>query len=84
MLRSDLGHIVLATSTAAIGAIMVACAVRGFALKVLNWVERILMFLGGVLFIAPGITLPLIGLAVLLVVLGWQYYGRKTVASEAA
>ncbi|MDA1326645.1 MAG: TRAP transporter fused permease subunit, partial [Proteobacteria bacterium] len=69
MLRGDLERIVLATSTAAIGAIMVASAVRGFALKNMNWAERLLMFVGGVMFIAPGIKLPAAGLGILVVVL---------------
>jgi len=61
-----------------------ARAVRGFALKNMNWAERLLMFVGGVLFIAPGIMLPAAGLGILLAVLGWQYYGHKTAEGAAA
>ncbi|MEK9685548.1 MAG: TRAP transporter fused permease subunit [Rhodospirillaceae bacterium] len=77
MLRADLDRIILATSTAAVGAIMVACAVRGFGLKNMNWIQRLMMFVGGVLFIAPGVTMPSIGLAILLCVMAWQFLQRE-------
>jgi TRAP transporter 4TM/12TM fusion protein len=77
MLRAELDRIFLAVGTATIGAVLVACAVRGFALRNLNMVQRLLCFAAGVLFIAPGVTMPLIGLAIAGAVLVSQYFGRK-------
>lgn len=74
MLRSDIGHIIQAVSTATIGSVLIACAVRGFALCNLTVVERILCFGAGVLFIAPGIQPPLIGLAIVAAVVALQYF----------
>jgi TRAP-type uncharacterized transport system fused permease subunit len=77
LLQGSIEHIVVATGTAAVGAVLVACAVQGFLLRRINVVERILLFIAGLLFIAPGIVLPAIGLAVLLAVLGTQRYGQR-------
>ncbi len=74
MLRSDMGHIILAVSTATVGSVLIACAVRGFALCSLNAIERILAFVAGALFIAPGFLMPLIGLAIVAAVVGLQYF----------
>ena len=77
LLMSDIGHIVQATVTATIGAVLVACGVRGFALKDLNAVERIAMLAAGILFIAPGLYLPLTGLGIVAAVLGLQRLGAR-------
>jgi hypothetical protein len=42
------------------------------------------MFVGGVMFIAPGIKLPAAGFGILLLVLVWQYFGRKTTEGAAS
>ena len=82
MLRGDLEKIVLATSTGAIGAVMIASAVRSFALHNLNVVQRILCFLGGVLFIAPGLLLLGIGLGLVVLVFCWQLITRPHLTSQ--
>jgi TRAP transporter 4TM/12TM fusion protein len=74
LLRGSISEIILATGTAAIGAVLVACAVQGFVLRRINLIERILLFAAGVLFIAPGIVLPAIGLALTLALLATQRY----------
>lgn len=70
MLQGDLQGIVLATLTAGVGAILVACGVRGFALSALGLIPRILVLAAGLLFIAPGLYYPLAGLALAVVGLG--------------
>ncbi len=73
MLRSDIGHIIQAVSTATIGAVLIACAVRGFTVRNMNVIERILCFGAGALFIAPGLQMPAIGLGIAVLVIGSQY-----------
>jgi TRAP-type uncharacterized transport system fused permease subunit len=63
--------------TAAIGAVLVASGVRGYALTPLNPVERVAMLAAGILFIAPGLMLPAIGLGIVAVVLGLQRIGAR-------
>jgi TRAP transporter 4TM/12TM fusion protein len=70
MLRGDLEGILLSTLTAAVGAIFVACGVRGYALAPLGLVPRVLLMGSGLLFIAPGYFYPLAGLAIALAGLG--------------
>jgi TRAP transporter 4TM/12TM fusion protein len=77
MLDSTLGHIVLATSTAVIGAVLIACAVQGYLLREAGVIERIALFAAGVLFILPGFQLPLIGLAILAMVVAIQRFVRR-------
>ena len=79
MLRGTLTEIFWAVGTATIGAILVACGARGFALRDMGVVERIIFLVAGALFIAPGYQLPAAGLAIALVLLGIQYMrGRAT------
>ena len=66
MLNAPLPKILLATSTAFIGACLVAAATRGYLFSVLNPVQRVLVFAAGLLWIAPGLTWPAIGLALTL------------------
>jgi TRAP transporter 4TM/12TM fusion protein len=62
LMQGSLADIVLAVITAVIGATLVACGIRGFALSPLNVIQRLVVFAGGLLLIAPGLTMPLIGL----------------------
>lgn len=64
LLRSDIGHIMLATLTAIVGSVLLACGIRGYALDHLGPVQRLLFIVGGLLFIAPGWKLPLTGLVI--------------------
>jgi len=67
LMQGNLADIVLAVITASIGATFVACGIRGFALSPLNVIQRLVVFAGGLLLIAPGLTMPLIGLGLGLV-----------------
>lgn len=64
LLQGSIGKIALATGTATVGAVFVACGVRAFLLRSLNVFECALIFAAGVLLILPGIKLPLAGLAI--------------------
>ena len=63
LLRGDLADIITAVVTAIIGASVLAAGVRGYLLDFLNPVQRVILIGGGLLLIAPGLTLPGIGLA---------------------
>jgi TRAP-type uncharacterized transport system fused permease subunit len=52
-----------AIGTALIGAVLLACAIRGYSLRPLNAVARLLIGAAGILFIGPGYYPPLVGIA---------------------
>jgi TRAP-type uncharacterized transport system fused permease subunit len=54
-------HIAQAFITAALGAVLLATGIQGFALVRLNSFARVLMAVSGVLFIAPGWMFPAMG-----------------------
>jgi TRAP transporter 4TM/12TM fusion protein len=64
LLRGGLSHIVIAIATAIVGAMMLAAGIRGYAFGHLNVLQKLLIFVGGLLFIAPGFYMPLIGLGI--------------------
>ena len=64
LMQGSLIDIVMAVATALIGASLLAAGIRGYAFGLLNIVQRLLLMGGGLFLIAPGITLPLIGLGV--------------------
>ena len=57
---------------------IVACGIRGFAFGHLNPVQQVLFAISGILFIAPGITLPIAGLGVVLVAMAPKLYSMAT------
>jgi TRAP transporter 4TM/12TM fusion protein len=67
LLQGSLAAIVWAIITALAGAILVACAIRGFAFAPIGAVRRVMAGIGGLLLIGPGIYPPLIGSAVAMV-----------------
>lgn len=63
LLRGSLDHILLAVVTATIGAILLAAGIRGYLFGGLNVIQRLVLFGGGLLLIAPGVSLPVTGVA---------------------
>jgi len=74
LLDGTMPEIALATGTALVGAIVLSAALRGFALAPLTWLGRIALGAAGLMFIAPGIVLPMIGLVITGVVLSMQRF----------
>ncbi|HEX9787423.1 MAG TPA: TRAP transporter fused permease subunit [Candidatus Binatia bacterium] len=62
LLRGNIAHIVLAVATAIVGAMLVAGSIRGYFLGLLHPLQRMVFFAAGLLFIAPGVVMPLAGL----------------------
>jgi TRAP transporter 4TM/12TM fusion protein len=76
LLKGGLGDIVVAIVTATVGAVLIAAGIRGYAFDHLNVFQKILVLAGGLLMIAPGVFMPVIGLAVALLTLGTPFMKR--------
>ncbi len=69
LLRGNLEHIILAIVTATVGSVLLAGSIRGYLFNNLTLLQQLVVFAGGLLFIAPGVTMPLVGLAAVAVAL---------------
>jgi TRAP transporter 4TM/12TM fusion protein len=76
LLRGNLEHIILAIVTATVGSVFVAGSIRGYLFKNLNLLQQLVVFAGGLLFIAPGVIMPLAGLAAVAVSLTPSYFRK--------
>lgn len=64
--------IVYSAFTALIGMWGVSMAMIGFCQNVLNWLQRIMFFAGGICMIIPGSMTDIIGVVILVVAFMWQ------------
>jgi TRAP-type uncharacterized transport system fused permease subunit len=69
LLQGSFSHIAWAIASAFIGAVFLACGLRGFALTLLGPLRRLALMVGGILMIGPGLYPPLTGLALSVVAL---------------
>ena len=76
LLQGNLGHIVLAIVTATVGSVLLAGSIRGYLFNNLNLLQQLVVFAGGLLFIAPGVIMPLVGLAAVAVSLTPSYFRK--------
>lgn len=79
----SLGEILLASATSIIGVIALGAAVQNFLRGSLNLVQRIILFIGALSLIIPGLNTDLIGLAALVGVYLWQRLSTGTRAAGA-
>ncbi len=63
--------------TSLFGIFGVAAAMNGFLFKKANWLVRALLCAGGLMMLYPGNLTDFVGIALLLVLLAWQYFGAK-------
>jgi TRAP-type uncharacterized transport system fused permease subunit len=63
LLQGSLTEIVWAIATAFVGAVLLACGIRGFAVTPLNLLSRVLAIVGGLMMIGPGVYPPVLGAA---------------------
>ncbi|MFQ5682563.1 MAG: TRAP transporter permease [Candidatus Binatia bacterium] len=61
LFHGSVEHIFLAIVTSTVGAVLLAAGVRGYFFRNLNLLQRLVVFASGLLFIAPGVTMPLLG-----------------------
>lgn len=84
LLVGSLGDIVLATGSSMIGVVALAGSVVGWLLRKASVLERILMMAAALNLIKPGLYTDMVGLGILLVVLGLQYFIKQNPISEEA
>ncbi len=74
-------QIVVIVLTSLIGIFGVSSGLAGYLLDFMNWPQRILAIIGGLLLIDPAVMTDIIGIAVIAVVLVWQLATRKKTAA---
>jgi len=74
----DMVTIVMAAITATIGSVAIAAGVQGWLLVRMSVIERIGIFGGGLLLMAPEIKSDLVGAVLVAAVVGYQWYRRKS------
>lgn len=78
LLQGEVNQIALATITAIVGSVLLACGIRGYAHEPLSQIQRFLVIAAGLLFIAPGLVPPLIGLATVVIAYTLRYLKSTT------
>ncbi|MBW1802858.1 MAG: TRAP transporter fused permease subunit, partial [Deltaproteobacteria bacterium] len=71
------GEIVISGLTALLGIGMLAIGLEGFLLVALNWIQRILLFIGGLALLVPSGKFRLIGLCIAVVLFLWEWIRVK-------
>jgi TRAP-type uncharacterized transport system fused permease subunit len=69
LLEGSIDKILIGVLTAVVGSVLLAGGIRGYMFGHLNVLQRLVLFGGGLLLIAPGVVLPLAGLGASLLVL---------------
>jgi TRAP-type uncharacterized transport system fused permease subunit len=62
LLEGSIDKILIGVITAVAGSVLLAGGIRGYMFGHLNVLQRLVLFSGGLLLIAPGVVLPLAGL----------------------
>ena len=62
---------------AVLGTLCMASGLHGFLLKDMNLIQRIGLFAASLCLISGGITSDIVGLALVVVLLGWHYLDYK-------
>ncbi len=70
-------EVILIIVSSIVGIFAVAAALEGYLFKHMNWFERIVSIIGGLLLIVPGIESDVIGFAIVLTVCLIQYFSKK-------
>ena len=70
--------------TSLIGIFGVSAGLAGYFLDFVNWPQRILAIVGGLMLIDPSVTTDIIGIVLVALVLVWQMATRKKTTAAAA
>lgn len=73
LLQGDIVDIIHAVMTAMIGISLVAIGIEGFLFRELNWLKRALLILGGLGCMIPGWRSDVIGLAIGVPIIFWEW-----------
>lgn len=74
LLIGDPLTIILAVVTASIGIWGVACSAEGWVLRHALWYERVILFMGSILMVIPGLNSDVIGLIILVLIVLLQKF----------
>lgn len=77
LLIGDTSTIILSVITACIGIWGIACAVEGWLLRHAYWYERLILFVGALLMIIPGLLSDVIGITILASIFVLQKFTLK-------
>ena len=78
------GEVILICITSFVGIFSVSAALEGYILCEMPWYQRVVIAIGGLLLIYPGIATDLIGLALVGVVILLQLLAKKKAAPQLA
>lgn len=79
MIDATTSDVVSIIITSSLGIIAVGAAVCGYYLTNMTWPERIILFVGGLLLVTPGIETDLIGLVLAVGITFFQYKKSKAI-----
>src|SRR5262245_38443365 len=74
--QADWGSIALVTITAAIGIAALAAGVQGWLLRRTTWIEQVMLIVAGLALVYPKALLDLIGIVLIVLVFGIQFFRR--------
>ena len=77
-------QVILIVITSLLGIFGVSAALEGYAMSHMNWIQRILSAAGGLLLIDPDTITDVLGIALLAVMVIWQYAQTKHVRRKTA
>jgi TRAP transporter 4TM/12TM fusion protein len=84
LLIGPVGEILLSTLSALIGVFALSVALEGYLFTRCNGLQRLFAAVAGMIMIIPGWITDFVGVGLLIVVVLWQWYARKTLAPVAA
>lgn len=79
MINATPFSLIMATGTALLGMIALSASMIGYFIAPTNWVERILLFAGGLMMIDPGSITDILGIILLAILCGFQYYKKRRI-----
>jgi TRAP transporter 4TM/12TM fusion protein len=82
LMIGDWQTIVSSCVSASIGVVLFAGGLHGYFLTAASYWQRVLLIVGGMLLIKPGLTTDLIGMALVAVVIAAQLIARRALAVE--
>ncbi|MET3696748.1 TRAP transporter 4TM/12TM fusion protein [Bacillus oleivorans] len=78
LLVGGVPEIILSVVTSIVGIIGLACAAEGWLIRQAYWYERMLLFIGALLMVNPGLVSDLIGFAIMAAVFLYQKFLPKS------
>ncbi|WP_269412449.1 TRAP transporter permease [Lentibacillus daqui] len=74
---ANVWNVSIAIITAMLGMASISAAMIGYYVKSVNWIERIIMFIAGLLLVYPDITLSALGLVIFAAITAFQFIRGK-------